>query len=124
MFSISTVLILSQLNLSKKLNDLDGWVELCRRWSLYVNCQHNYNSWHALLYSSVHTRTNFSPFSGGLKEGKVNDSAPRAHQFNSTRSQGRKSFEEVPQSLQTEAASFSVICYHVACLFTVSTNSS
>lgn len=64
------------------------------------------------------------PPAEAVKEREVNDSAPCAHQFNSTRSQGRKSFEEVPQSLQMEAASFSVICYHVACLFTVSTNSS
>ncbi|KAI9546738.1 hypothetical protein NQZ68_024638 [Dissostichus eleginoides] len=45
---------------------------------------------------------------------KVSDGALCAHQFNSTRSQGRKSFEEVPQSLKTGAASFPVICYHVS----------
>lgn len=62
--------------------------------------------------------------SGGRKEAEVNDSAPRAHQFNSTRSSGRKSFEEVPQSLQTDAAGSSVISYHAVCLFTVSSNGS
>lgn len=44
------------------------------------------------------------PPGGGLEEGGVNDSAQCAHQFNSTRSRGRKSFEDVLQPLQREAA--------------------
>lgn len=89
-----------------------------------IHDTHTNTHTHIHTFPTIHIYTNSAPIIGGLEEGEVNDSALCAHQFNSTRSRGRKSFEEVPQSLQTEAASFSVICYHVACLFTVSTNSS